>query len=38
MDRVIGASSRYPDWNSAAEKKMVMKRLEAAKAVYERGN
>jgi TolB protein len=38
MDRVISATSRYPDWNSAAEKEMVMKRLEAAKAVYERRN
>jgi TolB protein len=38
MDRVIGATSRYPDWSSVAEKEMVMKRLEAAKAVYERRN
>ncbi len=35
MDRVIGATSRYPDWNSAAEKEMVMKKLQQAKAVYQ---
>ena len=36
MDRVIGMASRYPDWNSAAEKEIVMKRLQEAKAVYEK--
>jgi hypothetical protein len=36
MDRVIGATSRYPEWNSAAEKEMVLKRLEEAKKAYER--
>jgi hypothetical protein len=36
MARVIGMTARYPDWNSAAEKEMVMKRLNDAKAVYEK--
>jgi TolB protein len=36
MDRVIGATSRYTDWNSAAEKEMVLKRLQEAKKAYER--
>jgi TolB protein len=38
MERVIGSTVRYPDWNSAAEKEMAMKRLQAAKAVFERRN
>jgi TolB protein len=36
MERVITATSRYGDWNSAEEKQLVLKRLEEAKAVYER--
>jgi hypothetical protein len=36
MDRVIGSTSRYPDWNSAGEKELVMKRLRDAKAVFEK--
>jgi len=35
MERVIGATQRYPDWNSAGEKELVMKRLLEAKRVYE---
>lgn len=35
MDRVIGMASRYPDWNSPAEKEIVLKRLQEAKAVYQ---
>jgi len=27
--------AKYPDWNSEGEKKLVMKRLAAAKTVYE---
>ena len=36
MERVIAATSRYADWNSAEEKQLVLKRLEEAKAVYEK--
>jgi TolB protein len=36
MERVIGATRRYPDWNSAEEKELVMKRLHEAKAEYEK--
>jgi hypothetical protein len=36
MERVIGATGRYPDWNSAEEKELVMKRLHEAKAEYEK--
>ena len=36
IERVIEATSRYPDWNSPAEKQSVLKRLEDAKAVYEK--
>ena len=35
MERVIGATSRYRDWNLAGEKELVMSRLREAKAVYE---
>jgi hypothetical protein len=35
MERVIEATSRNGDWNSDAEKDTVMKKLVAAKAVYE---
>jgi TolB protein len=35
MERVIETTSKYPDWNSEAEKRLVMKRLDEAKAVYE---
>jgi hypothetical protein len=35
IDRTIQVTERYPDWNSAAEKDLVMKRLREARAVYE---
>jgi TolB protein len=33
--RTTEVTSRYPDWNSAAEKEYVLKRLAEAKAIYE---
>ena len=36
MERVIGMTERYPDWNSAGEKESVLGRLRQAKAVYEK--
>jgi len=33
--RTIEVTSNYPDWNSAAEKEYVLKRLGEAKAIYE---
>jgi hypothetical protein len=36
IDRTIDATSRYPDWNSPAEKEYVLKRLAEAKVVYEK--
>jgi TolB protein len=35
IERMVETTSKYPDWNSEAEKRLVMKRLEKAKAVYE---
>ena len=35
IERVIEITSDYPDWNSAEEKELVMKRLRAAKVIYE---
>jgi hypothetical protein len=35
IERVIDTTSKYPDWNSEAEKRLVIKRLVEAKAVYE---
>jgi hypothetical protein len=35
IDRTIEATSQYPDWNSAAEKEMVMKRLREARGIFE---
>jgi hypothetical protein len=32
--RVIEVTSRYPDWNSAHEKELVMMRLRAVQAIY----
>lgn len=32
----MATTSTYPDWNSAQEKELVMKRLSDAKAIYER--
>jgi hypothetical protein len=33
--RTMEITGAYPDWNSAQEKELVMKRLAAAKAIYE---
>jgi TolB protein len=33
--RAMEITGAYPDWNSAQEKELVMKRLAAAKAIYE---
>ena len=35
IDRTIEVTSQYPDWNSAAEKDLVLKRLREARSVYE---
>ena len=35
IDRTIEVTSQYPDWNSPAEKELVLKRLHEARAVYE---
>jgi hypothetical protein len=34
VDRIAETTSAYPDWNSAAEKRSVLARLEQAKAVF----
>jgi TolB protein len=36
IDRVIDATAHYPDWNSAAEKEYVLRRLAEGKAVFEK--
>ncbi len=35
IDRTLEATGQYPDWNSIEEKKLVMKRLRQARAVFE---
>jgi len=35
IDQTIEMTGQYPDWNSAEEKELVMKRLREARAVYE---
>jgi TolB protein len=35
IDRTIEVTSQYPDWNSPAEKELVLKRLHEARSVYE---
>ena len=35
IDRTIEVTEKYPDWNSAAEKEYVMRRLREARGVYE---
>jgi TolB protein len=35
MDRVIGMTEHYPDWNSAAEKERTLSRLRGAKQIYQ---
>jgi len=34
IDRTIEITSQYPDWNSPAEKELVLKRLHEARSVY----
>ncbi|MGC1520728.1 MAG: CehA/McbA family metallohydrolase, partial [Steroidobacteraceae bacterium] len=34
MDRIAETTSAYPDWNNAAEKRMVLERVKQAKAVF----
>jgi hypothetical protein len=34
MDRLAEATSSYPDWNNAAEKRGVLERIEYAKALF----
>lgn len=36
INRTIDITSRYPDWNSPAEREYVLKRLADAKAVYDK--
>jgi TolB protein len=36
IDRTIEITEQYPDWNSAQEKQLVMKRLRDAREVYEK--
>ncbi len=35
IQRTIEITDKYPDWNSTAEKELVMKRLHEAKKIYE---
>jgi TolB protein len=35
IDRTTEITSQYPDWNSRAEKELVLKRLHEARAIYE---
>jgi TolB protein len=35
IDRTIEVTEKYPDWNSATEKDVVMKKLREARAAYE---
>jgi hypothetical protein len=36
IDRTIEITSEYPDWNSPAEKNLVLNRLREARSVYEK--
>jgi TolB protein len=36
IDRIIEATTEYPDWNSPAEKQYVLKRIQESRAVYEK--
>ncbi len=36
IDRITEATSRYPDWNSPAEKEAVLKQLADVRAVYQK--
>jgi len=35
IDRTLEVTSQYPDWNSGAEKELVLKRLREGRSVYE---
>jgi TolB protein len=35
IDRATEITAKYPDWNSAEEKEMVLKKLQEARGVYE---
>ena len=35
IDRPAEITAQYPDWNSASEKELVLKRLQDARSVYE---
>jgi hypothetical protein len=35
IDQTIEVTSQYPDWNSPAEKNLVLKRLREARSVYQ---
>jgi len=35
IDRTFEITSQYPDWNSPAEKELVLKRLHEARSIYE---
>jgi hypothetical protein len=35
IDRTFEITSQYPDWNSPAEKELVLKRLREARSIYE---
>jgi TolB protein len=35
IDRAAEITAQYPDWNSASEKELVLKRLQDARSVYE---
>jgi TolB protein len=35
IDRTIEVTSQYPDWNSAVEKDLVLKKLHEARSVYD---
>lgn len=36
IERTIDITSKYPDWNSPADKEYVLKRLAEVKAVYKK--
>ena len=35
IDRTTEITSQHPDWNSPAEKELVLKRLREARSIYE---
>jgi TolB protein len=36
IERVVEATAQYPDWNSAAEKEYVLRRLAEGEAVFQK--